>query len=80
MTLTVRLYNIPSNMTHEQLTAELESLGIPILKVHLSANTNNTDENVGVAFIDVEEYQHLLMFGDHFSKLRHDLFIYKKSN
>jgi hypothetical protein len=75
MPLSLRLYNIPAEITQAKLTEELLSLNIPIANVYLNMKTET--ENAGFALVDFESYEHFLLFGSHFTKMRHDLYIYK---
>jgi len=75
MPLSLRLYNIPAQMTQSQLENELQALNISFASVYI--NMKSETENAGFALIDFDTYEHFLMFGQHFSKMRHDLYIYK---
>jgi hypothetical protein len=73
--LSLRLYNIPAKMSQSQLEKELLALDIPISKIYLNMKTET--ENAGFAIVDFESYANFLEFGNHFPKMRHDLYIYK---
>ena len=75
MSLRLRMYNIPADKTENQLRQEFDNITPAPIKLQLVMK--NDIEHAGYAFLEFDTQPDYDNFVGHYSKLRHDLVIYK---
>lgn len=71
--LSVRLYNIPSNMTLPDLETKLTDLSLVYNSLALPTKPNDPSQHLGYALVTFNDQQSFDAFANAFHKLRHNI-------